>query len=61
MLAADALGDFPLMGRIVPELRDDRREVIEKPYRIIYRPTETQVEILAVVHGARGDLERAMR
>jgi toxin ParE1/3/4 len=36
VLAADALGDFPLMGRTVPELNDSRREVIEKPYRIIY-------------------------
>ena len=61
VLAADTLGDFPFMGRVVPELRDDRREVIQKPYRIIYRPTETQVEILAVVHSARGNLEQAMR
>jgi toxin ParE1/3/4 len=61
VLAADALGDFPEMGRVVPELNDDRREVIEKPYRIIYRPSSSHVEVLAVVHSARGNLERAMR
>jgi toxin ParE1/3/4 len=54
---ADDLGDFPLMGRIVPELQDDAlREPIERPYRIIYRPLEHVVEVLTVVHVARGSL-----
>jgi plasmid stabilization system protein ParE len=31
----------------------DIREVIERPYRIIYRVRANQVDILAVVHGAQ--------
>ena len=59
--AADVLGDFPKMGRKVPELMDDRLEIIERPYRIVCAVSETQVEILAVVHSSRGNLRDAMR
>jgi plasmid stabilization system protein ParE len=31
------------------------REVIEWPYRVIYRVQPAQVEVLAVVHGRRLD------
>ena len=61
VLAADALGDFPDMGRKVPEFNDHRREVIEPPYRIIYSSSEAYVEVLAVVHSSRGNLKTAMR
>jgi toxin ParE1/3/4 len=45
---------FPLMAGKVPEYdRDDIREVLEYPYRIIYRVLPKQVDILAVIHGAR--------
>jgi toxin ParE1/3/4 len=48
------ISDFPLSGRIVPEYgMPDIREVIEKPYRIIYHVEADQIDILAVVHGAR--------
>ncbi|MBI5038338.1 MAG: type II toxin-antitoxin system RelE/ParE family toxin, partial [Nitrospirae bacterium] len=43
-------------GRIVPELESyGFREVIFRNYRIVYRVKEgrNDVEILAVVHGAR--------
>ena len=44
----------PLSGGMVPELeRPDIREVIEGPYRIIYRVLESRIDVLAVVHGAR--------
>jgi toxin ParE1/3/4 len=50
------LGEFPLSGRQVPERMDPAlREVIEWPYRVIYRVQPTQVEVLAVVHGRRID------
>ncbi len=50
----DQIGQFPHSGRVVPEYgREAVREVIERPYRIIYRLTETRVEVLAVLHGAR--------
>jgi addiction module RelE/StbE family toxin len=42
---------FPLSGRIVPEYKiQDIRELIEGPYRIIYRIKEDQLDILAVLH-----------
>ena len=51
---SEQIGIFPRSGRMVPEYhREDVRELIEKPYRIIYRVKEEQVDVLAVVHGAR--------
>ena len=48
----DVLGDFPEIGRLVPEARDDDiREIIERPYRIIYLAQPTRVDVLAIVHG----------
>jgi toxin ParE1/3/4 len=48
------ISDFPRSGRMVPEYEmPDIREVIEKPYRIIYRVKVDQIDILAVIHGAR--------
>ncbi|MBW3569637.1 MAG: type II toxin-antitoxin system RelE/ParE family toxin [Gemmatimonadetes bacterium] len=45
---------FPRSGRAVPEFeRADVREVIEGPYRIIYRLLPNQIHVLAVVHSAR--------
>ena len=39
---------------MVPEYAaPDIREVIERPYRIIYRIKSDQIDILAVVHGAQ--------
>lgn len=50
--AVGPLNDFPLSGRIVPELgRDDIREVFHGDYRIIYRVKRGRVEILSVRHG----------
>ncbi len=48
------IGDQPESGRMVPEYsHDDIREVIENPYRIIYRIKADQIDVLAVVHAAR--------
>lgn len=48
------IGKFPLLGGKVREYEaDDIREVIERPYRIIYRVRPNQVDILAVVHAAQ--------
>jgi toxin ParE1/3/4 len=39
---------------MVPEYEaPDIREVIERPYRIIYRIKADQIDVLAVVHGAQ--------
>lgn len=52
--AVRRLRDYPLSGRVVPELnRPTVREVIEGAYRIVYRVTPDAVQILAVVHGVR--------
>jgi plasmid stabilization system protein ParE len=32
---------------------EDIREIIEKPYRIIYRIKPTRIDVLAVIHGAQ--------
>ncbi len=48
------LANFPFSGREVPEYEaEDIRELIEYPYRIIYRIKSDQIDILAVIHGAR--------
>ncbi len=51
------LTTFPDSGRAVPEVgRSDIREVIEGPYRVIYRVTASQVAVLAVVHGRQASI-----
>ena len=45
---------FPNSGRMVPEYeRNEIREVIEGRYRIVYLVEPAQVQVLAVIHGAR--------
>jgi toxin ParE1/3/4 len=49
-----SLADYADSGRMVPELqREDVRELIVPPYRVIYRRTADAVEIAAIRHGAR--------
>jgi toxin ParE1/3/4 len=58
--ATKSLASFPEKGRVVPELRSPQvREVIFRPYRIIYRVQGAQsvIEIVRVWHAARGDPE----
>jgi toxin ParE1/3/4 len=51
---SEQIGVFPESGRTVPEYgREDIREVIERPYRIIYRIKEDQIDVLAVLHGTQ--------
>ncbi len=41
----------PLSGHKLLDYPDDHiREILQRPYRIIYRVTEQQVEILTVMH-----------
>lgn len=45
---------FPASGQTVPEYEDPNiRQVIEGPYRILYSVTASEVQVLAVIHGAR--------
>jgi plasmid stabilization system protein ParE len=51
---SEQIADHPFSGRKVPEYEsDDVRELIETPYRIIYRIKSDQIDVLAVIHGAR--------
>ena len=48
------IGIFPESAQIVAEYdRPNIREVIEGPYRVIYRTESDRVVVLAVIHGAR--------
>ena len=52
--ASRALSQFPLRGRVVPELQDESyRERIIQSYRLIYHVSASKVRIAAVIHGAR--------
>lgn len=52
--------EFPESGRQVPEARrSNLRELIESPYRILYRVAPTTIEVIAIVH-ARQDLGAAL-
>ena len=48
------LKDFPLSGRIIPEINNQFcREIIYGSYRIMYKIDGDDVWITAVIHGAR--------
>ncbi len=50
----EQIAEHGFSGRKVPEYdAEDIREVIEKPYRIIYRIKPDQIDVIAVIHGAR--------
>jgi|SRR6185312_954990 len=54
---AETLTSMPFRGRVVPELRDlaleHWREILPKPYRIIYRVSDSRVLVMAVLDGRR--------
>jgi toxin ParE1/3/4 len=52
--ATDRLQNFPLSGRIIPEISNPVcREIIYGSYRIMYRIADDEVWITGVVHGAQ--------
>jgi addiction module RelE/StbE family toxin len=52
--AVERLAGFPLLGRMVPGVRDTNvRELILGNYRIVYRVGRDLVVILTIFHGAR--------
>jgi len=45
------ISDHPYTGRQAPEYnRNDIRELLERPYRIIYHIKDTQINVIAVMH-----------
>jgi plasmid stabilization system protein ParE len=65
MLAeVELLSGFPELGRIVPQQKDTSlREIIYRPYRIVYRYAHTgdTVQIIRVWHAARGEPEMELK
>lgn len=57
---AESLNDLYLRGRSVPEYEDDAvREILEAPYRVIYRVAADEIQILTIMHNRQllpGDL-----
>jgi plasmid stabilization system protein ParE len=52
--SVDRLQAFPDSGRIVPERGDPEiREVIVRPYRVVYRRRANEVEIATVFRASR--------
>ncbi len=52
--AAASLADFAERGVVVPEFGDETvRELLVRPYRLVYKLTEDKVIVLTLVHGAR--------
>jgi toxin ParE1/3/4 len=52
--AATSLSEMAERGQIVPEIGDTSiRELLVRPYRLVYQLNEGQVRILAIIHGAR--------
>ena len=50
----DPLSKFPEMGKRVPEAQDELiRELIYRPYRIIYKINKNYIDIITVVNSHR--------
>jgi toxin ParE1/3/4 len=57
--AARRLEAQPAVGWEVPELgRTDYREILARPYRIVYRTAGDTCYIVAVIHGSRDLTQR---
>ena len=51
LIRSKQISDYPFAGRHVSEYQqEDIREVLERPYRIIYCIKESQIDVLAVMH-----------
>lgn len=49
-----SINEFPLIGRIVPEIGDENiRERFIYSYRLVYRVEPERILIVAVIHGKR--------
>lgn len=52
--STDRLQEYPLSGRVIPEINNPScREIIYGAYRIMYRIENDEIWITGVVHGAR--------
>ena len=52
--APERLLDFPESGRVVPERsQNELREIIVRPFRLVYRVGGDSVEVVTVFHASR--------
>ncbi len=52
--ASRSLGEFPLIGRMLPEMGDENiRERFVYSYRLVYKVGSERVLVVAVIHGKR--------
>ena len=52
--AAASLSEFAERGQVVPEFEDPTiRELLVKPYRLVYQLAGETVRVLTLIHGAR--------
>ena len=52
--ASRSAGEFPLIGRIAPEIGDEQiRERFIYSYRLVYRIESVRILVVAVIHGKR--------
>lgn len=52
--AVEQVVEYPDSGRVVPELADPTiRELVRRPYRIVYRRRPDLIEVLTVFHAFR--------
>ena len=52
--ASRSLPEFPVIGRVVPEIGDENiRERFIYSYRLVYRVESARILIVAVIHGKR--------
>lgn len=52
--AAESLSELAERGQVVPEFGDPSlRELLVRPYRVVYQVLPSEVTIVAVIHGAR--------
>jgi len=49
-----SLASLPERGRVVPEVGEPFREIIFRSYRIVYRLSDSLVEVVRFWHAARG-------
>jgi toxin ParE1/3/4 len=49
----EILEKHPMAGRRRPEFGENFRSLLERPYVLIYRNAPAEIEIVAVLHGAR--------
>jgi toxin ParE1/3/4 len=49
----DLLSSQPAMGRLRPDIARDIRASLSAGYLVLYRSTQTEVEIARVLHGSR--------